>query len=138
MSTPFEDSMAEEKSVLPSDSSDEEAPPSMEEKPVSPPNNIVDWDGPDDPKNPMNWPMSSRWAQIGIIALLTFTTPLASSMFAPGIGLLDQQFHNQSDILSALVLSVYLLGFVFGPLIAAVRFSPINPKLDQLSRTVSC
>ncbi|KAL9094175.1 MAG: hypothetical protein Q9165_003590 [Trypethelium subeluteriae] len=98
---------------------DEEAHPVREEKPASPPSNIVDWDGPDDPENPMSWPMSHRWLQVGIIAVLTFTTPLASSMFAPGIGLLDQQFHNESDILSALVLSVYLLGFVFGPFIAA-------------------
>ena len=104
----------------PSDSYDEESPPVKEEKPDTPASNIVDWDGPDDPKNPMNWPMSLRWLQVAIIALLTFTTPLASSMFAPGIGLLDQQFHNQSDVLSALVLSVYLLGFVFGPFIAAV------------------
>ncbi|KAL9076694.1 MAG: hypothetical protein Q9157_003563 [Trypethelium eluteriae] len=76
------------------ESSDEETPPVMEEKPASPPSNIVDWDGPDDPQNPMNWPMSHRWFQVGIISLLTFSTPLASSMFAPGIGLLDQQFHS--------------------------------------------
>ena len=105
----------------PSDLSDEEALPVTEEKPASPPNNIVDWDGPDDPKSPMNWPMSLRWLQVAIVALLTFTTPLASSMFAPGLCLLDQQFHNQSDILSALALSCYLLGFVFGPFVAAVR-----------------
>ena len=105
----------------PSNVSNEKALPVMEEKPASPPNNVVDWDGPNDPNNPMNWPMSLRWLQVAIVALLTFTTPLASSMFAPGLGLLNQEFDNQSDVLSALALSCYLLGFVFGPFVAAVR-----------------
>ena len=104
-----------------SDLAVEKALPVTEEKPASPPNNSVDWDEPDDPKNPMNWPMSLRWLQVAIVALLTFTTPLASSMFAPGLGLLNQQLHNQSDVLSTLALSCYLLGFVFGPFVAAVR-----------------
>ena len=104
-----------------SDFSNEKALPVVDEKLPAPPNNIVDWDGPDDPKNPMNWPMSLRWLQVTIVALLTFTTPLASSMFAPGLGLLNEEFHTQSDVLSALALSCYLLGFVFGPFVAAVR-----------------
>ncbi|KAI9659910.1 MAG: hypothetical protein M1821_001262 [Bathelium mastoideum] len=123
MSAPSEETM-----VPSNNSSDEEAPQIREEKLASPPDNIIDWDGPDDPKNPMNWPMSLRWLQIAIISLLTFTTPLASSMFAPGIGLLDQQFHNRSDVLSALVLSVYLLGFVFGPFVAA----PLSETIGRL------
>ncbi|MCJ1422078.1 hypothetical protein MMC32_008447 [Xylographa parallela] len=112
----------------PSNVSNEKALPVMEEKPASPPNNVVDWDGPNDPNNPMNWPMSLRWLQVAIVALLTFTTPLASSMFAPGLGLLNQEFDNQSDVLSALALSCYLLGFVFGPFVAA----PLSETIGRL------
>ena len=89
---------------------------------------IVDWDGPYDVKNPMNWPASNRWLQISLISLLTFITPLGSSMFAPGIGLMDEQFHNRNDVLSALSLSVYLFGFVFGPLVAA----PLSETFGRL------
>lgn len=31
---------------------------------------IVDWDGPDDPANPLNWPSRKRWAHIIMVSLL--------------------------------------------------------------------
>lgn len=36
-------------------------------------NNVVDWDGPDDPQNPMNWPAWKRFIQVilGSLFLLT-------------------------------------------------------------------
>lgn len=36
--------------------------------------NIVDWDGPDDPQNPQNWPMKMKWINVGLISMLTFVT----------------------------------------------------------------
>lgn len=33
--------------------------------------NIVDWDGPDDPVNPMNWSSSKKFGAIGIVSLVT-------------------------------------------------------------------
>ena len=36
--------------------------------------NIVDWDGPDDPKNPINWSEKLKWANIAVIASVTFLT----------------------------------------------------------------
>lgn len=36
--------------------------------------NIVDWDGPDDPKNPMNWPASRKWTLIAALAGVTLVT----------------------------------------------------------------
>lgn len=30
----------------------------------------LDWDGPDDPDNPMNWPASKRYWQIFIVAMI--------------------------------------------------------------------
>ena len=32
--------------------------------------NIVDWDGPNDAANPMNWPGRKRWAHIITVAIL--------------------------------------------------------------------
>ena len=34
--------------------------------------NIVDWDGPNDPENPMNWSNSRKWLTIGLISLSSF------------------------------------------------------------------
>ncbi|KAM0328629.1 hypothetical protein ACHAQA_005041 [Verticillium albo-atrum] len=81
--------------------------------------NAVDWDGPDDPQNPMNWPDRQKWLNIGLISLLTFVTPLGSSMFAPGIPAIMVEFGESSSITATFVVSVYILGFAFGPLIVA-------------------
>ena len=42
------------------------------EEPVDP--NIVDWDGPDDPTNPMNWPPWKVKAHIFLVSAITFVT----------------------------------------------------------------
>ena len=36
--------------------------------------NIIDWEGPDDPKNPINWSEKLKWANVAVIASITFLT----------------------------------------------------------------
>lgn len=36
--------------------------------------NIVDFDGPDDPANPMNWTKKRKWINGGFLSALTFIT----------------------------------------------------------------
>ena len=43
--------------------------------------NIVDWDGPDDPKNPVNWSESLKWANVAVIASITFLTQVIHLSF---------------------------------------------------------
>ncbi|KAH7367026.1 polyamine transporter 3 [Plectosphaerella cucumerina] len=81
--------------------------------------NVVNWDGPDDPENPQNWPDKKKWMNIGLISGLTLVTPLGSSMFAPGIPSIMVEFKETSSIVATFVVSVYILGFAFGPLIVA-------------------
>ena len=33
--------------------------------------NIVDWDGSDDPENPLNWPFRKKFAAIALISFIT-------------------------------------------------------------------
>ncbi|OHF00731.1 major facilitator superfamily transporter [Colletotrichum orchidophilum] len=80
---------------------------------------LVDWDGPDDPENPQNWPIRQKWLNIATISMLTFVTPLGSSMFAPGIPKIMVEFGETSATIATFVVSVYILGFAFGPLIIA-------------------
>lgn len=81
--------------------------------------NIVWWDGPDDPANPYNFPTWQKVVNCGLISALTFITPLASSIFAPGVPELMEEFQSRSTELAAFVVSVYVLGFASGPLIMA-------------------
>ena len=43
--------------------------------------NIVDWDGPDDPKNPVNWSENLKWANVAVIASITFLTQVIPPSF---------------------------------------------------------
>jgi hypothetical protein len=76
----------------------------------------VGWDGDEDPQNPMNWPASRKWGAVSVVAAITFLTPLGSSIFAPGVPAVMSEFNSNSELLSGFVLSVYVLGFAFGPL----------------------
>lgn len=78
--------------------------------------NIVDFDGPDDPQNPMNWRFLKKWGMVFLISAITFLTPLASSMFAPGVPEVMRDFGSTNDMLEGFMVSVYVLGFSFGPL----------------------
>ncbi|KAK3940934.1 bicyclomycin resistance protein [Diplogelasinospora grovesii] len=81
--------------------------------------NIVWWDGDDDPHNPFNWPTWLKVLNCCLISALTFITPLGSSIFAPGVIQLMQEFQSSSLELAAFVVSVYVLGFAAGPMIIA-------------------
>lgn len=81
--------------------------------------NVVDWDGPDDPKNPQNWAASRKWGIIGALAAVTLITPLASSFFAPGVPQVLRSFNETSNTMATFVVSIYILGFAIGPLIIA-------------------
>lgn len=40
--------------------------------------NVVWWDGPDDPMNPLNWSSLRKAANVGIVSAICLITPLAS------------------------------------------------------------
>jgi multidrug resistance protein len=91
--------------------------PAVDEEAPDP--NIVDWEGPDDPKNPQNWPTKRKWGIIAALGAVTLITPLASSFFAPGVPQVLREFHETSNLMATFVVSVYILGFAIGPLIIA-------------------
>ncbi|KAF2800793.1 MFS general substrate transporter [Melanomma pulvis-pyrius CBS 109.77] len=90
--------------------------------------NIVWWDGPDDPQNPLNWRYVKKWGTVILVSAITFLTPLASSSFAPGVPKVMETFHSNNDMLEGFMVSVYVLGFAFGPLIIA----PLSEMFGRL------
>ncbi|KAE9970960.1 hypothetical protein BLS_004673 [Venturia inaequalis] len=44
--------------------------------------NVVEWDGPDDPENPMNFPRWKKWMITVVMGLMTFCITFASSVFS--------------------------------------------------------
>ncbi|UKZ64906.1 uncharacterized protein TrAtP1_006112 [Trichoderma atroviride] len=84
--------------------------------------NIVWWDGDNDPDNPYNWPRWRKVLNCVLISCLAFITPLASSMFAPGVPDLMLEFRSTNEELAAFCVSVYVLGFAAGPMF----FAPLS------------
>ncbi|KAK5949028.1 hypothetical protein OHC33_009949 [Knufia fluminis] len=81
--------------------------------------NLVDWEGADDPEKPLNWTKKKKWQNMLIIAALTLLTPFGSSMFAPGVPDMMDEFHSTNVDLASFVVSIYVLGYALGPLVIA-------------------
>ncbi|KAF7617292.1 hypothetical protein AFLA_005333 [Aspergillus flavus NRRL3357] len=75
----------------------------------------MEW--PKDPANPRNFSKGRKWSILGFVSLMSFLSPLTSSIFTPGVQFMNASFHNESNVLSSLVVSIYLLGYVFCPLV---------------------
>ncbi|KAK7421604.1 hypothetical protein QQX98_002071 [Neonectria punicea] len=120
--TPSEGSLTTDRPQTTDEEAARKVEPTKNESDASAPNddpNAIGWDGPDDPQNPMNWPEKRKWITIGALSLMTLLTPLGSSMFAPGVPDIMREFGSSSANLATFMVSVYVLGFAFGPLLAA-------------------
>jgi MFS family permease len=82
-------------------------------------NGIVGWESQTDESMPLNFPETKKWLLISLLSSITFISPLASSMFAPAVSFMDAEFHNDSLLLNSLTVSIFVLGFVCGPLLLA-------------------
>ncbi|KAF2761030.1 MFS general substrate transporter [Pseudovirgaria hyperparasitica] len=92
--------------------------------------NLIGWDEPEDkdPANPQNWSSGKKWLNVGILSFITFLTPLASSMFAPGVPIVLEEFGSTSSTDATFVVSIFVLGFGIGPLI----FGPLSEIYGRL------
>ena len=90
------------------------------------PATVQDWNGPDDPDNPMNWSLKSRIYHTSVPALMGFVITLGSSIYTPGIKDIRAQFHVSSTV-ALLGISLYVLGLGFGPILAA----PLSETLGR-------
>lgn len=74
---------------------------------------VVDWEGPNDPLKPHNWPFATRlWATI-VVSTIAFAGTAASSIDA---GVLPQYaaYWGVSDVAGSLATATYLIGFGVG------------------------
>ncbi|KAI1779150.1 major facilitator superfamily domain-containing protein [Hypoxylon cercidicola] len=91
---------------------------------------IVWWDGESDPANPYNWPAWKTNMNAVCLTFLNFITPLASSICAPGVPQIMEEFGNNNSLLASFVVSIYVLGFASGPLLFA-------PMSEIYGRTIT-
>ncbi|KAJ6781083.1 hypothetical protein PWT90_03064 [Aphanocladium album] len=89
------------------------------DEPRGPDADEVTWDGPSDPENPRKWPFQQKFVIVAIVSAITFISPLASSIFAPAIDQIMKEFKSNSPELASFIVSVYVIGYCFGPLLIA-------------------
>ncbi|KAL2061172.1 hypothetical protein VTL71DRAFT_7445 [Oculimacula yallundae] len=82
------------------------------------PLNKLDWDSPDDVGNPQNWPLPKKVLHTAIPALYGFAITVATSAYTPAIPIIMKEYNVEREV-AVLPLSMYTLGFVLGPLVAA-------------------
>jgi len=86
---------------------------------------IIGWEGQDDPKNPMNFTRARKWSLLSLVSLITFVSPLASSMFAPAAGIMAADFGVSEETLISFSVSVFILGY-------AVSFCHNEPRIKSV------
>ncbi|KAF9871973.1 hypothetical protein CkaCkLH20_10605 [Colletotrichum karsti] len=87
------------------------------EEPPDP--NVVDFDGPDDPEHPLNWSTTKKTASIVIVSLTALLSPIGSTISASAAANIMEYFGTTDDTLGALMTTIYLLGYAFGPIVIA-------------------
>ncbi|KAL6366186.1 hypothetical protein LRP88_00283 [Fusarium phalaenopsidis] len=79
---------------------------------------LVDFDGPDDPYRPMNWPTKKKVLTTLLYGLVTMSATWASSSYSAGTAQVAEHFHVSKQV-STLGTTIFLLGFGIGPLLWA-------------------
>jgi MFS family permease len=81
---------------------------------------------PDDPENPRAWSPGAKLMNVGIIAFMAILSPLASSMFTPGISQIAKDLNaSEQEVIATTTGFVIMLGF--GPLVLA----PLSETLGR-------
>ncbi|KAH8811726.1 major facilitator superfamily domain-containing protein [Xylogone sp. PMI_703] len=76
--------------------------------------NLIEWDGPDDPENPMNWPMSKKWRVTVMMGFMTFVVTFASSVFSNATIPVARLYDISTEV-STFGSACFVLGFSLGP-----------------------
>ncbi|KAH7313949.1 major facilitator superfamily domain-containing protein [Stachybotrys elegans] len=88
----------------------------------------IAWPVDDNPDHPYNWPKLRIYTNAGILTFLAFLNPLSSSIIAPGVPQIMEEFDRDSPELAAFIVSIFVLGSAFGPLV----FAPMSEIYGRL------
>ena len=76
---------------------------------------LVDFDGPDDPYRPLNWPMRKKVVTTVLYGFTTMGATFASSVYSPTVDSISADYGVGTEV-SLLGLSLLLAGFGLGPI----------------------
>ncbi|KAH7160320.1 putative MFS multidrug transporter [Dactylonectria estremocensis] len=79
-------------------------------------NGVVGWESQHDPEHPLNFAPARKWFITSLLSGITFMTPFASSILAPAITFVAEDFNEPSLTVASMPVSIFLLGYAVGPL----------------------
>ncbi|KAF2764624.1 MFS general substrate transporter [Teratosphaeria nubilosa] len=79
---------------------------------------VVEYDGPDDPLHPQNWPLKKKLPVAVVLGFVTLTAAFGSSVFSAATSTVAAHFGVSSEV-GILGVSLYVLGFATGPMLWA-------------------
>ena len=82
---------------------------------------LVDFDGDDDPYRPLNWKLKKKVLTTVLYGFTTMSATWASSAFAPGTNQVAHDFHVGTEV-ATLGTTLFLFGFGIGPMF----FAPLS------------
>ncbi|KAI4163259.1 MAG: hypothetical protein LQ342_003195 [Letrouitia transgressa] len=95
------------------------------------PDNIVGFDGEDDPYNPKNWPLKKKMATTALYGLATMGSTWASSVYASGAQQISDEFHVGRPV-SQLGKTLFLVGYGLGAMI----WAPVSEVFGRITATL--
>ena len=81
-----------------------------------------------DPGNPKNWAMRRKAKALVGMSMFVFVSVFAVSLVAPVLPAVSSELHIEQPAVQEMVLSIFLLGFAFGPLFA----SPLSETYGRM------
>ncbi|KAI3405657.2 hypothetical protein KGF56_001675 [Candida oxycetoniae] len=80
---------------------------------------LITWQGSEDPEDPRNWDIRLKIFLLGFVSLYAMVAPMSSSMLSPAMSKISQEFDISSPVMQAMVVSIQILAWAFGPLLIA-------------------
>lgn len=93
---------------------------------------LVDWDGPNDPENPQNWPFKKKVIITTTLSFVCLVCTFNSSIFASGQADAGQEFGVGEEV-SNLGTALFIAGYSVGPIIFAPMSEQFGRKIPLLS-----
>ena|SRR5438552_3238710 len=92
---------------------------------------IVEFEGPDDPLNPLNWSIRKRVSATVLLSLTTFVVTFASSVFSSALRVVAVEFHVSNEV-ATLGISLFVAGFAVGPLVCFLKMARLITDLGPV------
>ncbi|ETN39064.1 uncharacterized protein HMPREF1541_05286 [Cyphellophora europaea CBS 101466] len=93
---------------------------------ISEATHFVDWEGPDDPERPINWPIYKKVLVTIASGSFVFVIAFSSSAFAPA-RVITAELFDTSEVVMSLGVSLFIVGFAIGPLF----FAPLSEVIGH-------